>query len=206
MNKGRFHDCVASTLNAEKPLEAEDGQAVFPASELLENQGLQEPESDLGGRRQELAFEQINEVTWKLTDGRGSNAWSGNRGGGYRTTRAVAWLMGVGGGRWVARYRGKASTPMRLAKAKGYAIEMVKGIRPGKVITDPIRNLHHLHLKFAEPTPSLAEIWAIETSDYPPLTMRRTVSVIEAQSADCPLEYYPDDYPKLPDCLRRSAF
>ena len=93
-----------------------------------------------------------------------------------------------------------------LAKAKGYAIEMVKGIRPGKVITDPIRNLHHLHLKFAEPTPSLAEIWAIETSDYPPLTMRRTVSVIEAQSADCPLEYYPDDYPKLPDCLRRSAF
>ena len=58
--------------------------------------------------------------------------------------------MGVGGGRWVARYRGKASTPMRLAKAKGYAIEMVKGIRPGKVTTDPIRNLHHLHLKFAE--------------------------------------------------------
>ena len=36
--------------------------------------------------------------------------------------------MGVGGGRWVARYRGKASRPMRLAKAKGYAIEMVKGI------------------------------------------------------------------------------
>ena len=118
MNKGRFDDCVASTLNAEKPLEAEDGQAVFPASETVENQGLQEPESGLIGKRQSLAFEQINEVTWKLTDGRGSNAWGGNRGGGYRTTRPVAWLMGVGGGRWVVRYCGNASRPMRLAKAK----------------------------------------------------------------------------------------
>src|SRR5262245_19569107 len=143
----------------------------------------------------------MNEVTWKLTDGRGTNAWDGCRGG-YRTTRAVAWLTGVGSGLWVARYRGKASRPMRLAKAKAYAIEMVKGIRPGKVVSDPIRNLHCLHLKFAEP--SIAEIWAIETSDYPPLTMPRTVWVIEAPSADCPLEYYPDDYPKLPDCLRRS--
>ena len=55
----------------------------------------------------------------------------------HHATSGVA--DGVGGGRWVVRYCGNASRPMRLPKAKPYAIEMVKGIRPGKVITDPIR-------------------------------------------------------------------
>src|SRR5262245_36984152 len=87
------------------------------ASESLENQGLQEPKIDLGGK---YRFEHINEITWKLTDGRGSNASAGDRSGSYRTTRAVAWLMGVGGGRWIVRYRDRASKPMRLAKAKAY--------------------------------------------------------------------------------------
>src|SRR5262245_5531478 len=139
----------------------------------------------------------MNEVTWKLTDGRGTNAWDGCRGG-YRTTRAVAWLTGVGSGLWVARYRGKASRPMRLAKAKAYAIEMVKGIRPGKVITDPIRNLHHLHLKFAEPLPSIAEVWAIETANYPPLTTP-TIKT-EAVFPDYFLEYDESGFPEIPAC------
>jgi hypothetical protein len=76
----------------------------FPASEPLENQGLQEPKNVQSGKHRQLALEQINEVTWKLTDGRGSIAWSGDRSGGYRTNRAVAWLMGIGNGRWIVRY------------------------------------------------------------------------------------------------------
>ena len=145
-------------MNSEKPLEPQHSESHFSASETLENQGLQEREIEISGKDRTLTFERVNEVTWKLTDGKGSLAWSGDRSGSYRTTRAVAWLIGIGGGKWVACYRGKASRPMRLAKAKAYAIEMVKGIRPGKVITDPIRNLHRLHLKFAEPMPSIAEI------------------------------------------------
>ena len=74
-----------------------------------------------------------------------------------------------GGGRWVARYRGKASRPMRLAKAKAYAIEMVKGIRPRRMVADPLGRLLRLHLDVLEPMPEMAEIWAIETADYPPL-------------------------------------
>jgi len=70
--------------------------------ETLENQGLQEPEIDLGDK---WTFEPINEVSVKVTDGRGSLAWSGDRSGSYRTTRAVAWLMGLDDGFWVVRYR-----------------------------------------------------------------------------------------------------
>ena len=110
-----------------------DSQSRKLAAESLENQGLQEPEIDLAGKPRQLTFEQVNEVTWKLTDGRGSIAWSGDRSGGYRTTRAVAWLMGIGNGLWVVRYRTKASRPLKLNAAKTYAIEMVKGIRPGVV-------------------------------------------------------------------------
>ena len=100
----------------------------FPASEPLSNQHFQDAEIEQSAKRRELAFEQINEVTWKLTDGRGSIAWSGDRSGGHRTNRAVAWLMGIGLGRWIVRYRNKASKPMKLPAARKYALEMVKGI------------------------------------------------------------------------------
>jgi hypothetical protein len=52
--------------------------------------------------------------------------------------------MAVGNGMWVARYRNKASKPMKLPAAKKYAVEMVKGIRSGKVIDDPVRELNRM--------------------------------------------------------------
>jgi len=58
---------------------------------------------------------------------------------------------------------------MKLPKAKTYALEMVKGIRPGKVIADPIGRLQRLHLDVQEPLPGKVLVWAIETADYPPL-------------------------------------
>src|SRR5262245_37982237 len=108
--------------------------------------------------------------------------------------------MGIGGGLWIVRYRNKSSKPMRLTKAKTYALEMVKGIRPGKVITDPIGRLHRLHLDVLEPMPELAQVWAIETADYP-LLCSKPLEELEA-SADYQIESYPDGYPKLPACLR----
>src|SRR5262245_46051813 len=107
--------------------QAQSTDAEHSASESLENQGVQEPEIGEGNKGRNFTFEPVNEVTWKLTDGRGSIAWSGDRSGGYRTSRAVAWLTGIGGGLWVVRYRNKASKPMRLPKAKTYALEMVRG-------------------------------------------------------------------------------
>ena len=114
----------------------------FPASEPLGNQGLQEPKSHLANK---LTLEQINDVTLKVTDGAGTKAWTGGRAGAnYRTTRAVAWLMAVGNGQWIVRFRNKASRPMKLPKAKRYAIDMIKGIRAGIVVIDPISELNRM--------------------------------------------------------------
>jgi hypothetical protein len=132
----------------EKPLTTDPG---FPASEPLENQGLQEPKSVLTKSPRQLRFEEVNPVTLKLTDGRGSlvptchGYWSG-----YSTTRAIAWLMGIGNGRWIVRYRNKSSRPMKLPAAKKYALEMVKGVRPGRVVTDPIGELNAMQAVLAE--------------------------------------------------------
>ena len=178
----------------------------------LENQQIDEVEADLAPVGRQFTLQEINDVTWKVTDGRGTLAWDGHRGH-YRTTRAVAWLMGVGGGMWVCRYRNKASRPMRLAKAKKYVVEMIRGIRPGKVVSDPIGELHQLHLKFAgEPMPTLAEVTAIERANFPPLTrLQPTIYKTAArgtpqplQGDDYQLEYYEDGYPKLPACLDRT--
>ena len=147
---------LGAVLTPEKLSEAECSRTENTALETVENQEPQEPESDLGDQRRELAFEQVNEVTWKLTDGRGSIAWSGDRSGGYRTTRAIAWLMGVGGGRWIVRYRNKASKPMRLPKARDYALEMVKGVWAGQTLIDPIHHPHQACLKMMEEVPRRA--------------------------------------------------
>ena len=123
----------------------------FRASEPLENEGLQEPKIILTEIPKELRFEQVNEVTFKLTDGKGSlvparhGHWSG-----HQTTGAVAWLMGIGNGRWIVRYRNKASRPMKLPAARKYALEMLKGIRPGRIVTDPIGDLNRMQAVLAE--------------------------------------------------------
>ena len=54
--------------------------------------------------------------------------------------------MGLDDGFWVVRYRNKVSRPMKLNWAKTYALEMVKGIRPGSIVADPIPDLHRLLL------------------------------------------------------------
>ena len=111
--------------------------------------------------------------------------------------------MGIGSGLWVVRYRGKSSKPMKLPKAKIYALEMARGIRQGKVIADPIGRLHRLHLDVHEPMPEMAQVWAIETADYPPLYSRPSEPSESPSGDDCPLEFYPDGYPMLPDGLKR---
>jgi hypothetical protein len=56
-------------------------------------------------------FEQVNEVTWKLTNGEMTNVpASHGQWAGYRTTRAIAWVIQVEG-RWLARCEDQTSNP-----------------------------------------------------------------------------------------------
>jgi hypothetical protein len=92
-----------------------------------------------------LDFEQINEVTWKLTNGEMTNVpachgfW-----GGYRTTKAVAWVIDVGVERsaWLARYKDQCCGPMTLKEAKAAALEMAKGSVGDYRISAPTTHLN----------------------------------------------------------------
>ena len=92
-----------------------------------------------------LTFEQVNDVTWKLTDGEGSNVpachghWAG-----YRTTKAVAWVIEVAAGYWLARYQDQSSRPTSLKKAKARAVDMARGSVREREVADPVRRLNFL--------------------------------------------------------------
>src|SRR6476661_5855605 len=63
-------------------------------------------------QKTKLHFERMNEVTFKLTDGEVSNVpASHGKWAGYRTTKAVAWVINIAPGQWLARYRNEASGP-----------------------------------------------------------------------------------------------
>jgi hypothetical protein len=183
-----------------------DSAPGFPASEPLANQGLQEPKSDFStpGRQPAFSWIEGNGTTWKLTDGRGTNAWDGYsaNGAGYRTTRAVAWLMGVGNGMWVVRYRNKSSRPMKLAAAKKYAIEMVKGIRPGVVVEDPVRELNRMAAIVEGYSSGSNGAVAATEKDGPPLASADLLPEASYE-ADVPIEFDADGHPEIPACLDR---
>ena len=88
-------------------------------------------------RKKPLRFERVNEVTWKLTDGTYTDVPARpGKWGGYRTTKAVAWLMGLGPKRWVARRGDMASHPLPLAEAKTAARRMVVSGLYDYLVTD----------------------------------------------------------------------
>jgi hypothetical protein len=92
-------------------------------------------------------FERVNEVTWKLTNGEMTNVparlghW-----GGYRTSKAIAWVIDVGTEKpaWVARHKDSTTNSMHLKEAKSVAIAMAKGACGDYVVRDPIAHLSGL--------------------------------------------------------------
>jgi hypothetical protein len=67
---------------------------------------------------------------------------------GYKTTRALAWVMNIGwvtnSSAWLARYRDQACGPSSLNDAKANALALVKGAAGDYTITDPIGHLNGL--------------------------------------------------------------
>src|SRR5262249_21768756 len=73
-------------------------------------------------------FERVNEVTWKLTNGEITDTpTSHGQWGGYKTTKALAWVICVVPGKWLALYRDMVSGPLSLSKARAAAMSMAKG-------------------------------------------------------------------------------
>jgi hypothetical protein len=82
----------------------------------------------------------------KLTDGQQTNVpRSHGQWGGYRTSKAVAWVIDVSASEkaaWIARYKDQCSNPMPLKQAKAAAMAMAKGSAGDYRISHPITLLN----------------------------------------------------------------
>ena len=90
-------------------------------------------------------FEKVNEATWKLTNGEVTNVpASHGQWGGYRVTKAIAWIINVAPNAWLARCGDQTSNPLALTAAKSAAMAMAKGTCGDYVVSDSIAHLNAL--------------------------------------------------------------
>jgi hypothetical protein len=64
--------------------------------------------------------------------------------GGYRTTKAVAWVISIAPGQWLTRCRDEASGPSPFNEAKANAFAMAKGGHGDYLIENSIDHLNGL--------------------------------------------------------------
>jgi hypothetical protein len=116
-------------------------------------------DSDLAGefepknlsQKSQLRFERVNEVTFKLTDGDFTNVpASHGQWGGYRTTKAVAWVINIAPGQWLARCRNEASGPSPFNEAKANALAMARSAAGDYFIENPIDHLNGLQARLLD--------------------------------------------------------
>jgi hypothetical protein len=86
-------------------------------------------------------FEQVNEVTIKMTDGSLCLVEGAMGAANYKSTRALGYLMEIGGA-WVACVGQRRSEPLTLAKAKAVARDMHRDEGLGTDHPDKIRALN----------------------------------------------------------------
>jgi hypothetical protein len=85
-------------------------------------------QESLSPKRQPLTCERVNEVTFKITNGELTNVpTSHGQWGGYRTKKALAWVINVGPNSWLARCGNQACGPSTFPQAKADALAMARG-------------------------------------------------------------------------------
>ena len=119
------------------------------ASQVSELSREFEPENL--SQKTKLHFERVNEFTFKLTDGELTNvAASHGKWGGYRTTKAVAWVINIASGQWLARCRDEVSGPSSFHEAKANALAMARGGCGDYFIENPIDHLNGLQARLLD--------------------------------------------------------
>ncbi|MGC1344689.1 MAG: hypothetical protein WA863_00995 [Methyloceanibacter sp.] len=90
----------------------------------------------------------MNEATFKLTDGEVTNVpASHGQWAGYRTTKAVAWVINIAPGQWLARCRDEACGPSSFNETKANALAMARGVPGDYFIENPIGHLNGLQAR-----------------------------------------------------------
>ena len=144
---------------ADNPEMAQDSGTAEPRDFGIDSKGKNGPVFDIpkedtsplfrykSGSPGKLAFERVNEVTWKLTGGEQTNVpTSHGQWGGYRTSKAVAWVIDVGVDKpaWLARCRDRCCGPATLKEAKAAALAMAKSACGDYRISNLVQHLNSL--------------------------------------------------------------
>jgi hypothetical protein len=112
---------------------------------------LSQFEPETLSRKTDLRFERVNEVSFKLTGGESTNVpASHGQWGGYRTTKAVAWVVNIAPGHWLARCRNEVSGPFPFAKAKANALAMARGAHGDYFVENQIDHLNGLQARLLD--------------------------------------------------------
>ncbi len=123
-----------------KPKAAQQGSDFF---EEFEPENL--------SQKTKLHFKRVNEFTFKLTDGEVTHVpASHGQWGGYRTTKAVAWVINLAPGQWLARCRDEFSGPSSFHEAKANALAMARGAHGDYFIENPIDHLNGLQARLLD--------------------------------------------------------
>ena len=64
--------------------------------------------------------------------------------GGYRTSKAIAWIINLAPNAWLARCGDQTSNALALTAAKSAAMAMAKGASGDYVVSNPIAHLNGL--------------------------------------------------------------
>ena len=126
-----FRRGVSCNENAPQWVTADSPQiGNFVTKVCRENNGLEASQNDL--EKAKLFWIEVNDVTWKLTDGEISRTpTSSGQWGGYNTERAVAWVIDVGWpfgkASWYVRRGDNSYGPTNLSAAKRAAESFLSG-------------------------------------------------------------------------------
>ena len=98
-----------------------------------------------------LHCERINDCTFKITNGELTNTpASHGQWGGYRTTKALAWIIKLESDAWVARCGNQICNPTSFNEAKSQALAMARGALGEYFVERPIRELNGLQARLVD--------------------------------------------------------
>ena len=109
------------------------------------------PKADLPLKCERVNCERVNDATFKITNGEFANTpASHGQWGGYRTTKALAWIIKLESNAWVARCGDQICNPTSFNKAKSQALAMARGAVGDYFVENPIRELNGLQERLVD--------------------------------------------------------
>ena len=120
------------------------------ASQIIETTSEFEPEN-LSPKTLSLRCERVNDSTFKITDGELTNVpashgqWSG-----YRTTKALVWIIKLESDAWLARCGDQVCGPSSFGEAKANGMAMAKGAHGDYFVRNPMSHLNGLQARLLD--------------------------------------------------------